>query len=102
MRLIDADVLLDNIHERKLNTCNGSLSCIQMERMVNRIPAIDPASLMKHGKWIQVDGQEKPCDEWDCSSCNERRTYLVEMSKEEMNEYYRYCPNCGAKMDLEE
>lgn len=64
---------------------------------------------VRHGRWVIVDADD--CDgthpayiEYDCSECG------YEASKE-TGEYdwcygemppEKYCPNCGAKMDLEE
>ena len=42
---------------------------------------------VRHGQWV-------PCDNggYYCSYCDHRVAFLV---------HNRYCPNCGAKMDLE-
>ena len=50
----------------------------------------------KHGRWIEKPnpwGQDGS-HSYDCSICGER-TCVV-------GHKLRYCPNCGAKMDLEE
>ena len=64
---------------------------------VQAIPAADVAPVV-HGEWIPVD-EESPCDEWDCTACGQRRTFLCEMDMDDMRECYPYCPNCGARMD---
>ena len=58
---------------------------------INRIPAADVVPVI-HGKWIEK------IDPWDrqhigkCSECGKSyRDYM----------YFRFCPNCGAKMDEE-
>ena len=57
------------------------------------------AEPVRHGEWVPAEGEgESPCDEWDCTACKQRRTFMYEMSEEDMSEYYPYCPNCGAKM----
>ena len=66
---------------------------------MDKIPAADVAPVV-HGEWIPVD-EESPCDEWDCTACGQRRTFLCEMDMDDMRECYPYCPNCGAKMDGE-
>ena len=68
--------------------------------IIEAAPAADVAPV-KHGRWISVDGTPL-CDEWDCSACNGRRTYMDVMSLDDMQEFYAYCPLCGAKMDLED
>ena len=41
---------------------------------------------LKHGKWLD------PMIDWECSVCHKTQGY---------SKVFRYCPNCGAKMDLE-
>nr|DAO72700.1 MAG TPA: DNA-directed RNA polymerase II subunit [Caudoviricetes sp.] len=61
--------------------------------LINRIPAADVAPVA-HGEWIVCgDGADVP---FMCSHCGKR----VAASHKRM--YDNYCPNCGAKMDLEE
>lgn len=66
---INRQELLDIISERNRDTCNGKLSCLQMKRMVEGIPAADVWEVVrcrdcKHG----VDGG------WLCSY-HERKTF---------------------------
>jgi hypothetical protein len=59
---------------------------------IDSIPAVDAVEVV-HGRWIHHyhDSGEPIDDKWYCSECHmcngHRRTL--------------YCPNCGAKMDLE-
>ena len=97
---IERDELFEIIAERNRNTCNGNLSCLQMKRMVENIPAADVAEVV-HGEWIPLD------EEYDiakCGICGE--VYEVgegPLSNRELfsmfREVYNFCPNCGAKMD---
>ena len=51
---------------------------------------------VRHGKWID-DGQYDnffPHHEWRCSECGE---YVLEIGEP----WYKFCPNCGARMDEE-
>lgn len=93
------------------------LMCLELEYLDNTDPIAESAlraartkilrlpyaeaEPVKHGRWVPVDG-ESPCDEWDCTACNVRQTFLCEMDEDDMREDYKRCPNCGAKMDLEE
>lgn len=54
---------------------------------VEDLPTADVAPV-KHGKWIHND------EWWEfiCTSCHRGIGNIKE---------YKYCPNCGAKMDLE-
>lgn len=64
---------------------------------VRNAPAAD-VEPVKHGRWIE---QEAPnMDTYcDCSACGESFVFIDGSPKDNL---YTYCPNCGAKMDLEE
>lgn len=94
MRLIDADALMKNIG--KIPQLRG-ITYGRMKRAVEETPTVD-AEPVRHGRWIPVDG-EAPCDEWDCTACGRRMTFMVDMDEDDMAENYWRCPNCGAKMD---
>ena len=57
--------------------------------VIRGVPAADVAPVV-HGRWNSMDGYKtrKVCSEcgWDAP---------------EYGKFYSYCPNCGAKMDLE-
>jgi len=68
-------------------------------KMIELLPAADVAEV-KHGKWIgkQLDNFRKY--EVTCSNCDW-------IGIENYDSYgnpleFNYCPNCGAKMDLED
>ena len=68
---------------------------------IKNIPAADVASVV-HGKNIT---DMHPVDEFICSECGINLTEFCGYVPEEdiMYEYkFKYCPECGAKMDLEE
>ena len=84
MRLIDADALLE--YARRECSFPGAVMFYQ----VVNAPTVDAAPVT-HGRWcydgaVSVDAH--------CWICGEQ--VPVWMMK------YPYCPNCGAKMDLEE
>ena len=90
-KYIERDWLIDMISERNRNTCNVKMSCIQMKRMVESIPAADVAPV-RHGVWvreIERTGNYSHCSECGCRCAG-------------YTPNYKYCPNCGCKMDLEE
>ncbi len=66
-----------------------------------KLIAIPPSDVapVRHGRWIDL--REDDMDyEWKCSSCGE----TFGMAHEDVSPYdvgLNYCPNCGAKMDLE-
>lgn len=44
---IEREALIEEIKERNRNTCNGSMSCLQMKRMVEKVPAADVAPVVR-------------------------------------------------------
>lgn len=73
-------------HNYEANKCNNCYT----SNFINYLPAADVAEV-KHGKWIEylpvlrVGNLQIGCSE--CGLTNDFKT--------------SYCPNCGAKMDLE-
>lgn len=81
-RLIDADALVDKFaHPNELIYTFGVLNEIE------KAPTIDAAPVM-HGEWI-VHNPDNPLTIYgECPFCHE-----------EVGRKWKYCPNCGAKMD---
>lgn len=102
MRLIDADKFeaysadgTDLEGEEFLAYLSG------MQRVLEDIdaaPTIDPESLRLRGTWEgTADGYadgELVYDTWTCSECG----YTVDTDN--TDELTRFCPNCGAKMEV--
>lgn len=68
-------------------------------KMIELLPAADVAEV-KHGKWIEVQKENIWNDivpVLECSACGK---YTV--GTREIMTKSNYCPNCGAKMDLED
>ena len=84
MRLIDADELMKHEHEIYVKEVDYRHRCIDILEVVEA-PTIE-AEPRKHGRWRKTAyGYAK------CSVCEELNT----------NDYFNYCPDCGAKMDEE-
>ena len=83
MRLIDADALLLRLKTRWEDTITA----------IKKSPTIE-AEPVKHGRWI--NNLEEAWQAFNCSICDESTDDTC-MGKPRAN----YCPNCGAKMDLE-
>lgn len=70
----------------------------------DRIPAVDAAPV-KHGKWIYwpgwVGNHDKRIDDATCSICGFKHPTVLNV-KTPKDCLYKYCPECGAKMDLED
>lgn len=69
---------------------DDKLFLVIVRALVNSIPAVDVAEV-KHGKWEvrTVRGEA----ELYCSVCGNSPNIIYE---------YRFCPSCGAKMNLED
>lgn len=83
MRLIDADELL-----------NGLIFPTEQFKkafteLINDVPTIEAEP--KHGRWIKKDG-----DFWECSECGQR---IFSMSKQDREEFHKWCGRCGARMN---
>lgn len=76
---------------------SGNYTSAEIESMLSNLPAADVVPVI-HGKWKHDENVFD--DEWSCSSCHEAWTFIDGTTPEENNA--KYCPNCGAKMDLED
>lgn len=101
-RLIDANGLM-NLLERELDMNGitdwgkGYMDAIHdaMER-VKFMPTIE-INTVKHGKWFPLD----ECSNAGvyCSICG-KKVYKADYANQKIKS--KYCPNCGATMDLED
>ena len=76
-----------------LNDCLGQVS-YSREDAADCIRYMDAADVapVRHGRWVQTKAPfMNECE--DCSACGYRTVW---------GHRYNYCPNCGAKMDLED
>lgn len=69
---------------------------------IERIGKLEP---VRHGRWVyDPDGMDFNLGAWVCSECKAKNDNLGGLQR--INPYQfvgsRFCPNCGAKMDLEE
>lgn len=83
MRLIDADALIELIKDLD----SYRYGYVDAEDIQNA-PTIDAVPVV-HGRWTWC-GEDRWNDVYTCSVCGE-------MAMDDSN----FCPNCGAKMDLE-
>ena len=97
-RFIDANNLIEEIREERCYNCRNfkDMKCdycgtADYIYMIEDMPAADVAPVV-HGKDLAQPSLFK------CSvcGCEDDDTYTCDVSE------YRYCPNCGAKMDEKE
>lgn len=94
MRFVDGDFLKEQITQTMGDQPTPMLSMLYY--LVDSYPTID-VEPVKHGRWIEYNypGHEHVY----CSNCKEE--YYVDDLLMGRNDYPAYCPNCGAKLDLE-
>ena len=64
-------------------------------KMIESLQAADVAPV-RHGRWIDAYPDIEPNPMFMYGICSECRF------EQSISKYLNYCPNCGAKMDLEE
>lgn len=67
----------------------------QCVRIIESIPGVD-ASPVAHGSWVEYNSADIDEKAWTCSVCG-----LLSYAFMFGRQIAKYCPHCGAKMDLE-
>lgn len=81
----------DRIPEVDIDNFSNSVSIKDIKCVIRAVPAADVAPV-RHGKWIKQENY--PGTYSKCSECDQRVGGYTPN--------YKYCPNCGARMDQEE
>lgn len=67
----------------------------QMLAMLEGLPPVTPKQ--RTSVWVGID--QEPHETWECGLCG----FVIDGSgcidPEEYRDIYKYCPNCGAKME---
>ena len=93
--LISREAALDMLdHERKVLIEQGRLGAEHIvvhhaRRMIEDLPAVEAVPVV-HGRWIDENPDDFLDPRMRCSICTGIESPLLK---------WRYCPNCGAKMD---
>lgn len=93
-RFIDADVFLKSVKQKAypqsgiINESERKISLFGIMEILTAMPTEDVVEVV-HGKWVLNDDQVYECK--DCGYVPSFDGYT----------YFNYCPNCGAKMDLQ-
>lgn len=93
MRLIDADALKNDLTRFYDNA-------VTAKQLIDEQPTVDAAPVV-HGRWIEREIYEstpKMIDEWQSARCTKCKTYHTTPYMYYFT-IYKYCPNCGARMD---
>lgn len=114
MRLIDADEMAMNESEAYISAQTkidspitlaiNSVAHRKIQQLIADTPTITPESLVVHGKWNRIDDPEYQFGDVDfeCSVCEHLECDVDTAVLMPGENCLYYCPNCGAKMDLEE
>ena len=62
---------------------------------IDKLQSVTPA---KKGRWVPVD--EEPHENYECDNCGYMASTWTANIKP--SEEYKYCPNCGAKMEVKD
>lgn len=95
---IKREYAIDAVLDVYYDTPDIDLSGEKFEAAILKIQAADVAPV-RHGRW-----EDKPNPQWGaydiryCSACG-WSIHKTKLRKSDLN--WEYCPNCGAKMDLE-
>ena len=113
MRLIDADAL-------KKEFCKDIMGGLNWERIIDNAPTVEiteeqAIDKLRETGWLQEHDKqmtERPHGEWNeilepfgwddiksaqCSACGE--SYPTDCGFDDIVEMFKYCPECGAKME---
>ena len=85
---IKKEYAVDAVLDVYCDTPDVDLSCEKFEAAILKIPVADVAPV-RHGRWIPFHSTAAGDIQY-CSACEIGCTWKP-----------NYCPNCGAKMDLE-
>lgn len=100
-RLIDANALDEKLESLKQRYAAQGRSQVAddynfVQTVLSTAPTIDAVPVV-HGWWIEREGYNFD-KYYDCSACGESFCFI---EGEPGDNFYYYCSNCGAKMDLE-
>lgn len=65
---------------------------------IEKLPSVTPKQKVGHWEWVQYDYNPK-LGNWHCSECRCIVAECVEAEKRGGIPLYKYCPQCGAKME---
>lgn len=94
----EREALLREIERREALMVGDKLVSIDaMKSFIKNRPDADVAPV-RHGRWIEPSRLCYGAKQYECSLCYSDTFW----KKHSITEKYPHCPNCGAKMDLED
>jgi len=103
--LIDREALSSQIDDAvqkydPYDSCQNKIiqGIMKISELIDDAPTITQESLAKRGRWINYHWRN--CT--SCANCSECGAEAQHSEFRGVKMHYNYCPNCGAKMDLEE
>ena len=102
MKIVDVEPIIKKLYKigyekDELGEHEFALGIDTVIYLLEQAKTVD-AEPVRHGKW-EITKDDYYCVA-KCSLCHEEWSFEVYDDIESLN--YKYCPNCGAKMDLEE
>lgn len=91
----DADVREDY----RYGACDWGFGMKNIQKVLNSVPTAD-VEPVRHCKWLRNDYDWHSLTTYRCTACGEEFCFEIDEDLPLLN--YNYCPNCGAKMDLED
>ena len=95
MRLIDADALTEKYGDWYVEEGSEEGFIGTIKQLIDAQPTIKPER--KTGHWVETG--DEPYDEWECDVCGFAIDGSGCIDPEEYRDVYKFCPNCGAKME---
>lgn len=78
----------------------SSMMLYEIADEINDSPAADVAEVV-HGEWLNFVGDYVTAECSVCGECYDPSDYNDKEHFDMFKQLYKYCPNCGAKMDGE-
>ncbi len=99
-------IVFENKTESQYEVCTGivfhksgiyEVSVVGNKTIVSEVPERKPG----HWEWVQYDYNPK-FGNWHCSECRSIVIECADKNEKDVISLYHYCPNCGAKIEVEE
>lgn len=93
------DEFYDELAENHKNTPNHAEAFCMIDNLIMEQPTVE-AEPVVHGAWIVEDkGLSMNANTWQVQRAFLYKCNLCNYHTGNQGKYFKYCPNCGAKMD---